>query len=240
MPDDRDAERKMAKKADKRHKRLLGQRFDNTHVKVAREAFPEKRFKPEPGFDHAILPFGTVPTLAEYMRTHGKQAPDNLLDNMILSLGNSSMPFNEISELTNMTVAQVEKRYKELLRDSNTFSSADMRLMMTQQLRALLNAMHNSAKAGSTEHAKIMIAAIERLNKMYELELQQTKVTVELVTNEQTVLITGLLQLVVERIMGIPEIAKAVRPEIIDGVVIEVLDEASAVITAAQDRQLTA
>jgi hypothetical protein len=238
MTDERAEARKAAKVAAKAYDEEFAKKIDNLHVKVARKVKPKKKYKHEPQIDGAIMPRGTVQTLADYVKKG--RATDNFLDDMILRMGNANVPSEEIAALTNLSVAEVDKRYKELVKQSNTFSTTDMRAMLTQQLRAVMNMMHNAAKAGSPEHAKILIQAADQLAKIHELQVQQTKVTVELVTSEQTILIMAMIQAIVDRIMGVPEIARAVDPEIIDAVVVEVLEEAAGVINVAQDKQLTA
>src|SRR4051812_14660265 len=116
MVNDREAEKKARNKARKKTAKAEAERaarsLDNVHVKVARRVEPKKKFKHEPTINASILPRGAVPSLADFMKDKGRQAPDNFLDNMILNFGNSSMPMNEIAEFTNLTVSEVEQRYK--------------------------------------------------------------------------------------------------------------------------------
>lgn len=184
----------------------------------------------------AKLAPGSLETLAEQLRKPKHKRDISVTDAIILKNGNAFVPFSEIAALPGIDLSpqEVRARYMELLQDENTYSTAEMRLVATQQLKSVINMVQNLAAQGSGEHLKILLDALGQMQRMYDL--WSSKVTDEqnILTGQQALMIIGMASAMGTAFReALEEKQIHVLPEIVDEATERALELSAARIEAA-------
>ncbi len=177
---------------------------------------------------------GSTEALIHFLKTPAKKRDASVLDDIIYAKGIADVDFSEIARQVGLPVAEVMERYRELLRARNSFTDQDYRLHIAAQLKACINSMQEAAQHGSVDHAKIWLMAIERLMKLQDLESDKANMTINIITHEQTNVFVGAVNLVVQRLLENPQIAKV--PDIYE-IVATGIEEAQTYVMEAQEKK---
>lgn len=176
--------------------------------------------------------------LAELLSTPKEKRSNTMLDDIIFNQSLANVAVTEIARQVNLTVAEVQARYKQMLAERMDFTPAEMQMHLVAQLQAAINGIQEAAQNGSTEHAKIWIQAIELLAKLHGLLSDKAELKIEIVTSEQAnVLITSLMY-IVEKVRN-SSIAKQVDELELNTVLANGLEEARGFIYEAQNKKLS-
>jgi len=207
-------------------------------VLAKRQLDPTKVIESNPQMGANSFAPGTLQSLTRFLAKPKKDRDGNMLDNIIYKQANAQVSFRVIAEMVGLSPAEVKAIYFRMLEAENSFSPVQMRMMLTAQMQNIINMMQEAAAAGSVEHAKIIVSAVERLAKMHELESQKSTIEIKLITDEQSLLFIAVVQQVVQAILSRPEIAQILPADVIDEVTADTLHQAGVLITNAQDRVL--
>lgn len=171
-------------------------------------------------------------TMREAVRTAREYSDDgaNLLDDTILSMRQSGLSHRKIAmELGDgVTEDDIAERLSEMYVRMEKVTTAEYRMLQVGRLEQAINMCWTLASEGSTEHIELLIKAIERLNKMYELEKETAKVEVEVITNAQAVMLMSIINGVLGVITSDPRITRAIPVEELQQITARALDTAEA------------
>ena len=188
-------------------------------------------------------PYGTREELETYVND-GRQN-GGMLDDLIYQWRLSGLgPFEIARKLgPSVTPEYVQGVIGRILSQRQQLTASEYRWLQLARLDTVINALWGGLQRGDIGHAQVILAAIERANKMMELEKETTRIEIELISDGQAELMKQTLRLVLEAVAGVPQIRDLIRSqpevqEIIDGTVSASLEEAAAVIDAPENRVL--
>jgi len=166
----------------------------------------------------------------------------NMLDDTIYQMRLSGMGAPDIAARlgSGVTVAFVEARLRDQLAKRNTLTAGEYRWLQLGRYEALINMMWGLAEAGSEKHIPLLLMALERLNKMYELEKETTRIEVEIISDGQAQTMKAACALILERFMSIPGVREAVDRAVLEEQVDAALNDAADIIDAPENRVLPA
>lgn len=154
----------------------------------------------------------------------------SLLDDTIMSMRQSGLSHRKIAaELgEGVTEDEIADRLAQMYTKMEQVTTAEYRMLQVGRLEQVINMCWNLASMGSADHIELLVKAIERLNKMYELEKESAKIQVEVVTNAQAVMLLSIITGVLNVLTSDPRITKAVPIEELQQITAKALDVAEA------------
>lgn len=188
-------------------------------------------------------PMGARRALAHAIEA-GHSVGGNALDEMIRQYRISGMPPEEIAQRLQLTVGQVDDILTRLRQRAEARTPTEIRWLQTERIESIINSLWNMVTNGAVEQIELALKAIERLNKMYELESEKVKIELDYVTEGQAEVIFRACQMAVAAVVEVYEkkLAQAgvptMDPEIIEGTLADAMDEAADLIMAAQSQPL--
>lgn len=182
----------------------------------------------------------------EYARQHlNTSAGDSMLDESIFAMRKRGLSIPEIARHFQGTLSEqdVEQRIARQLANFAALSTSEYRALQVARLEDVINMCYDYARGGSEEHVKMLLLAIERLNKMFELESTKTQIEINLVTSQQSSLILAIMDAITRIVLTNPQVSKAlemanIEQEVIDGITGEALDVATEQLINAQHSML--
>ena len=177
----------------------------------------------------------------EYADTDDGQS---LLDDTIFTMRSSGMSHRKIAaELSTqgakITEDEVADRLAVMYSKMEKVTTAEYRMLQVARLEQIINMCWNLASEGSSDHIESLIKVIERLNKMYELEKETTRIEVEVVTNAQAVMLMSIVSGILGVITSDPRITRAVPIEELQAITAKALDVAEKEIVDEDGNVLT-
>lgn len=181
----------------------------------------------------ALLPRidGIIKGAVEFARTSAKDIEtQSLLDDTIISMREAGLSHRQIAlELgPDISEEEVISRLSHMYGKMEEVTTAEYRMLQVGRLEQVINMCWGLAKNGSPDHIELLIKAIERLNKMFELEQERSKVEVEIVTNAQAVMFMSIVSGVLELLLSDERITKVIPAEEIQSITAKALDIAEA------------
>ncbi len=193
-------------------------------------------------------PYGTKEELAAYVATG--RSNGRMLDDLIYQMRLSGMGPHEIARKLgpNVSVEFVQAKIAAVLQSRQQLTPSEYRWLQLARLDTIINALWNGMQAGIIENATVILSAIERANKMMELEKETTRVEIELISDGQADVLKRTLAIVLEAVLNVPAIRAVLDTPtgdadlrtIVDGTVSAALTEAAAIIDDARVLELEA
>lgn len=154
----------------------------------------------------------------------------SLLDDTIMSMRQSGLSHRKIAaELgEGVTEDEVAARLSGMYTKMEQVTTAEYRMLQVGRLEQVINMCWDLASAGSSDHIELLVKAIERLNKMYELEKESAKIQVEIVTNAQAVMLMSIVTGVLGVITSDERITNVIPVEELQVITARALDVAEA------------
>lgn len=197
-----------------------------------------------PVVGHESLPQNMSQVL-QFLAEHRLKNPDDdkgvardLIDDTLLKMRSRGVSERAVAKRLGMTLEQVIERQSALLsRQASMMTSSEYRQLQIIRLEEIVNALWSHVEYGDSDQTKNILVAIERLNKMFELESEKSVIEVNIVTDAQSKLIIAATLRVLEKVLSLPQVAAlGIEQRVIDEVTFEALEEAGkAVQTAAEN-----
>lgn len=165
----------------------------------------------------------------EYAKAHQHTATgESMLDDTIMTMRQSGLSPRRIAAELGGTISEeeVSRRLAVMYAKMEKVTSSEYRMLQVARLEGVINMCYAYAEDGSEGHIELLLKAIERLNKMFELETEKTKIEVEIVTDAQAVLLMGIVSGVLNIIAGDPRVTQAIPREELTALTAEALDAA--------------
>jgi hypothetical protein len=172
--------------------------------------------------------------------------PSSQLDEIIYQYRISGLRASDIAQRIGPphTEDSVNEILMRMLKRMETQSPAEIRMLQVGRLEAIINMLWNMSTNGSVPHVEVLLKAIERLNKIFELESDKTRIEIDYITDAQSETMFRTVQVAVEAVVGVytkildrQGLAQP-DPEIIEGTVADALDDAAQTILLAQQQPL--
>lgn len=146
----------------------------------------------------------------------GTPAGSSMLDDSIWQMRIEGLDPREIAQRVGgtMTEEEVLRRLSVMYAKMDNVTATEMKALQVARLERLINMMYRWADSGSVDHAKLIIDAIERLNKIFALESDKAKIEIQIVSDRQASLIISVVGSIVEMLVADDRInlpAEAVR-----------------------------
>ena len=176
-----------------------------------------------------------------YAHKHqGTVQGESMLDDTIYQMRLMGLSTREISQRLNGTVTEQEvaRRIGLMLARMDELSPAEYRQLQIGRSEAIVNFLWAMARGGSADHIELLIKAIERLNKMFDLETEKQRIEIELITTHQATLLMSVVGGVLQVILGDQRVLHALTREEVNSLAAEALDAAGRTIASAQSQVL--
>lgn len=177
----------------------------------------------------------------EYARKYrGTPKGESMLDETIFALRKRGLSISEIAQQIGgtITVDEVERRIAANLEQFQSMSATEFRALQVARLEDVINRMWDMMNTGSEEHAKMVLLAIERLNKMFDLETERSVVEVRLVSTQQALLLVSIVDAALNVLMTDPRVAEAIPREEVDLLLAKALDTAGDILNEGQHSRI--
>jgi hypothetical protein len=173
-------------------------------------------------------------------RHQGTVQGESMLDDTIYQMRLMGLSTREISQRLNESVSEQEvaRRIGLMLARMDELSPAEYRQLQIGRLEAIVNFLWAMARGGSADHIELLIKAIERLNKMFDLETEKQRIEIELITTHQATMLMSVVGGVLQVILGDQRVLSALSREEVNTLAAEALDAASSTISTAQGQVL--
>lgn len=221
-------------------------RSDRTYS-VPMEAPPDPE-RPVPGDDLNILRgratalMAHAVQIAQELTEQSHPGKDSMLDEIIMQGRVSGLSTRDIALRIDpsgkFSEAEVIQRLSRIYARQAEFTSTEWRQLQTMRLETLINSVHGFVLNGSESHAEVYLKAIERLNKLYDLEANKTKIEVELVSQAQATLFLTIMDAAIKVILSDQRIKDALDSGAIHELAGVALDAAQEVLMKGQDERV--
>lgn len=158
------------------------------------------------------------------------------LDHQIWDMRTRAIPSMEIAKRlgNGMTAEQVQQRIHVIVDRFDKLSVTEMRALQVARMEGIINMLYSRMETGDIPATDMLLRAMERVNKMWELESEKMTVEVTIVNKAQTDVILATVGMMLDSLRPLLERAPENTPEIIDGVVISVIETASEMMQEAR------
>lgn len=193
----------------------------------------------------SYAPMGARRELAASLE-RGQTIETSQLDEMVYQYRISGLRSSDIAARIGPphTEDSVNAIIMKMVKRMETQTPSEIRMLQTGRLEAIINMLWNMSTQGSVPHVEVLLKAIERLNKIYELESDKTRIEIDYITDAQTETMFRTVQMAVEAVVSVYSKlldragVRQPDPEIIDGTVADALDSAATTILLAQKQPL--
>lgn len=178
----------------------------------------------------------------DFAREHSDSAVgETMLDDTIYTMRMSGLSHKRIANELGATITEneVTRRLGVIYAKMEEMTSTEYRMLQVARLEAVINMCYSYAQDGSEGHIELLLKAIERLNKMFELESEKSKIEVEIVTDAQAVMLMHVISGVLQVLLGDPRVLKAIPAEEINEITANALDAAEQNIVDEQGNTVT-
>lgn len=157
----------------------------------------------------------------------------DLFDEWVLKLRVRGVSYGEIARRAGggITEEQLRLRMVPVFAKLEETTTAETKALQWARLELAMNSMADAVERGDIEAIDMWLKAIERGNKMANLEQEKLTVEIKVVNTATANVITSIVDLVVERLRPLME-GKSI--DIIDAVIDDAMDEASTQLELAQ------
>jgi hypothetical protein len=182
----------------------------------------------------------------------------SLLDETIFSMRKRGVAVKEIHRLINkdrlgadgepaISQAEIIESLERSLAGYAEMSGTEYRALQIARLEDVLKMAYEYAEAGNPAHVQMLIASIERLNKMFELESERTVIEVQLVSGQQAGVLLSILDVALTVLLADPLLSQAIKqltakskdPAYFDRLVSQAMDAAEATVIEATGSTLS-
>lgn len=178
----------------------------------------------------------------DYVRTHNNTSHgQTMLDETIMTMRQSGLSHRRIAaELGGaMSEEDVIERLAMMYAKMESVTTTEYRMLQVARLEGVINMCYALAEQGSADHIDLLLKAIERLNKMFELETERSKIEVEIITDAQAVMLLGVVTGVLEILMRDDRITNAIPDTELKSITATALDAAEQMIIDDQGQTVT-
>lgn len=163
---------------------------------------------------------------------------DTMLDDTIYAMRLSGLSHRKIAAELGDTVTEDEvvNRLAVMFAKMEAVTASEYKMLQVARLEGVINMCYAYAQDGSEGHIELLLKAIERLNRMFELESEKAKIEIEIVTDAQAVLLLSIINGVLAVICNDPRITAAVPREELSDITARALDAAEHTIIEGQGR----
>jgi len=170
----------------------------------------------------------------------GNRTATNLLDDQIYRMRVQGLGASDIAQRLGSKVSTkfVEDRLADLLSRRNQLTTGEYRALQVGRLEAVLNMMWGWAESGSVNHIELILKAIERLNKIFELEKETSRIEVEIISDGQAQTMKMVFDLFLQEFTRSlsPHLPQELIRDLFAQSAAKVTQEAAAIIDAPQTR----
>lgn len=166
---------------------------------------------------------------------------ETMLDDTIMSMRESGLSVRRIASELGATITEdeVARRLGVMYAKMQEVTTTEYRMLQVARLERVINMCYAYAEDGSEGHIELLLKAVERLNKMFELETARSKIEVEVITDAQAVLLLSTIHGVLRVLFADQRVAAAISHDEAKALIASALDAAEQVIVDEQGHTVT-